>query len=49
MAKKNKTDLSIPDCFSGKTGKQFVIKQYADKTVTGLRIPLKLQKQGNPD
>ena len=33
MAKKSKTDLSILDGFSGKIGKQFVIKQYADKTV----------------
>ena len=51
MAKKNITDLFIPDGYSGKIGKQFVIRQYADKTeeICGSTIPLKLQKQANPD
>jgi hypothetical protein len=33
MAKKSKTGLSLLDGFSGKIGKQFVLRQYADMTV----------------
>ena len=45
MAKKNKTHLSIPDGFSGKTGKQFVVKRYADKTVIAKYCRLKKNRK----
>ena len=45
MTKKRKTDMSIPDGFSGKIKKQFVIRQYSDKTIIAKYPRLKKSRE----